>query len=62
MRHEPPARLKVIYEELQSQRSDFWEFTDRGEDFYYLEPELQPYLTEFFSWFRSPPTQLNAVN
>jgi hypothetical protein len=62
MRHEPPARLKVIYEELQSQRSDFWEFTDRGEDFYYLSPELQPYLTEFFSWFRSPPTQLNAVN
>jgi Predicted membrane protein (DUF2254) len=55
MQHEPSTRLKIIQDELQSPYPDFWEFTDRGEDFYYLEPELKPYLQAFFHWFEKPP-------
>lgn len=52
MQHEPLARLHVIFDELQSAHTDFWEFRDRGgENFYHVEPELQPFLLNFFSWF-----------
>lgn len=51
MQHEPLSRLDVI-DELQAARADFWEFRDRGgKDFYYVEPELKPFLVEFFNWF-----------
>lgn len=56
MNNEPNTRLKIIQDELQSSRPDFWEFTDRGEDFYYVEPSLRPFLMEFFSWFDISPT------
>ena len=56
MQHELPARLHVIFDELQSAHADFWEFRDRGgENFYYVEPELKPFLLEFFKWFEQIP-------
>jgi hypothetical protein len=51
MKNEPVARIKIIQEELMSSRSDFWEFTDRGENFYYIEPELKSFMLTFFGWF-----------
>ncbi len=51
MHHEPPLRLQTIRQELQSASAEFWEFTDRGENFYYLDSTLQPYADQFFSWF-----------
>lgn len=57
MQHEPTSRLYVIFDELQAARADFWEFRDRGgKDFYYVEPELKPFLVEFFNWFEQLPT------
>ena len=56
MKHEPCSRLKIIEDELQSARAEFWEFRDRGGNFYYVEPELKPFVAEFFSWFEQPPT------
>ena len=50
MQHEPSARLQSIRQELLSTAAEFWEFTDRGENFYYLEPALQPYAEQFFGW------------
>ncbi len=52
MQHEPLARLQIIRQELLSTAAEFWEFTDRGENFYYLEPALQPYAEQFFGWFQ----------
>lgn len=52
MQHEPSARLQSIRQELLSTAAEFWEFTDRGENFYYLEPALQPYAEQFFGWFQ----------
>lgn len=52
MQHEPPARLQLIFSELQAAQADFWEFRDRGgEDFYHINSELAPFLSEFCSWF-----------
>ena len=52
MQHEPLARLQIIRQELLSTAAEFWEFTDRGENFYYLEPALKPYAEQFFGWFQ----------
>ncbi len=52
MQHEPLVRLQIIRQELQSTTAAFWEFTDRGENFYYLDPALQPYADQFFGWFQ----------
>ncbi len=52
MQHEPLARLQIIRQELLSTPAEFWEFTDRGENFYYLEPALQPYAEQFLGWFQ----------
>lgn len=44
---EPSARLQRIVDHLQSENRDlFWEFTPRGVNFNYLEPEFRPYLDE----------------
>lgn len=45
--------VESICQELRSTRAEFWEFTDRGENFYYLEPALQPYAEPFFGWFQN---------
>ncbi len=54
MKEEPLSRLHMIHEELRTTREDFWEFTDRGENFYFVEPELLTYVDQFFSWFDNP--------
>ncbi len=52
MKGELPERLASIQEELASIASqDFWEMSDRGVNFDYLEPERRAKLQEFFSWF-----------
>jgi hypothetical protein len=56
MRHELPARLASLQSELVSVTGkDFWEVTDRGINFDYLEDDRKAQLEEFFSWFRRPP-------
>lgn len=60
MHHEPLVRLQIIRQELQSTTAEFWEFTDRGENFYYLDPVLQPYADQFFGWFPVFSPQMNA--
>lgn len=45
IRDEKPERIEELIEQLQTEnRKEYWEFTDRGVNFAYLEPELQPYL------------------
>jgi hypothetical protein len=52
MRHEQPARLASLKSELLGvDAKDFWEVTDRGINFDYLEDERKAQLHEFFSWF-----------
>lgn len=48
MKSEPPERLRSIRREMRSAERQFWEVTDRGVNFDYLEPELRPALDEFF--------------
>lgn len=62
MKHEPKTRLKLIREELISTRADFWEFTDRGDNFYYVKEELKPYLDTFFMWFDLPASVPNPAS
>jgi hypothetical protein len=52
MRQENPARLASIRDEMLSvASSDFWEITDRGTNFDYLNDERKLRLVEFFAWF-----------
>ncbi len=51
MKDEKLERLQGIRETLMTeQRSQYWEFTDRGVNFSYLEPALRPYLDTLFEW------------
>ena len=51
MKHEKLERLQVIRETLMTeQRPQYWEFTDRGVNFSYLEPALRPHLDTLFEW------------
>ncbi len=61
MRGELPARLASIREELAGITSkDFWEVSDRGGNFDYLEPKRRAQLKKFFGWFSSNE-QLDAA-
>ena len=52
MKGELPHRLASIREELAGITSkDFWEVSDRGVNFDYLEPKRRAQLELFFSWF-----------
>ena len=52
MRDELPSRLTSIREELDSITSEsFWEVSDRGVNFDYLDPERRATLDTFFGWF-----------
>lgn len=52
MAHEKRARLFSIREEiLEVREAEYWEVSDRGIHFDYLDPSLHPYLDEFFGWF-----------
>ncbi len=54
MRGELPERLSSIREELASITSkDYWEISDRGINFDYIEPERRAMLKIFFGWFSS---------
>lgn len=52
MQRELPSRLRSIRWELESIKTeDFWEISDRGVNFDYLEPKRRAMLDEFFGWF-----------
>jgi len=54
MAAEPAARIAAIREELASEESpEYWEVTDRDENFAYLSPERRAHLDQFFAWFSS---------
>lgn len=49
MRDEPRERLEAVARSLRAASNPrFWEMTDRGENFDYIEPENRPLLDEFF--------------
>ena len=51
MKDEKLERLQGIRETLMTeQRSQYWEFTDRGVNFSYLEPQLRHNLDTLFEW------------
>ncbi|MDP6537565.1 MAG: hypothetical protein QGG02_14760 [Gammaproteobacteria bacterium] len=45
LKGEKPDRIDQIIEQLRIEnRKEYWEFTDRGVNFAYLEPKLRPHL------------------
>lgn len=51
-RDEPPARLRLIHDELLAVTSpEFWEVVDRGSNFEFLDDARRAQLGVFFSWF-----------
>ena len=56
MEPERRDRLASIRDELLNvQSSEFWEISDRGVNFDYLDPDRKRALTTFFSWFEDLP-------
>jgi hypothetical protein len=54
MIHENPARLASLHAELaQASAKDYWEITDRGINFSYLDAPRKEKLAEFFAWFQA---------
>ncbi len=52
MLHEKPERLASIRDELLAiQSREFWEISDRGQNFDYLTPERKARMLVFFDWF-----------
>lgn len=52
MAGEPAGRIAAIREELTTEESpEYWEVTDREENFSWLPPERRAHLDEFFGWF-----------
>ncbi len=63
MREESPDRLHSIRDELLSIESkDFWEISDRGGNFDYLDPARKEKLRVFFAWFREVSGELKTVS
>ena len=63
MEQERPERLISIREELQRITSkDFWEVSDRGGNFDYLEPARKDQLRVFFGWFRQVSGAMKTVS
>lgn len=61
MERERQERLASIRDELLNvESSEFWEISDRGVNFDYLEPARKEQLLVFFSWFPdlAPPSRL----
>jgi hypothetical protein len=48
MKGEPPERLRSIREEIHAAERAFWEITDRGVNFDFLENELRTHLDDYF--------------
>jgi hypothetical protein len=64
MRDERPERLASIRDELLAVESrEFWEVSDRGANFDYLNPERKEMLLAFFEWFgdRLPPPRTTWI-
>ncbi len=64
MEAERKERLASIRDELLSvTSSEFWEISDRGENFDYLDPPRKEKLLEFFGWFENlkPPPRGGVV-
>ena len=54
MMQEDPARLRGIRQDIeQTTEREYWEISDRGANFDFLEPERRALLSTFFGWF--PP-------
>jgi hypothetical protein len=51
LKDEKPERIEYLIELLQSQDDkEYWEFTDRGVNFGYLDPGLRPHLDTISGW------------
>ncbi len=54
-------RLERVRNQLMSEdRAQFWELTDRGVTFSYLDPQRRQYLDPLFDWLRQPGGQYEA--
>jgi len=54
MKSENPERLQGIRRELEAVESaEYWEVSDRGINFEWLDPERRAMLGTFFSWFEA---------
>ena len=64
MESERSERLASIRDELLGvTSSEFWEISDRGQNFDYLPPERKAKMLEFFSWFdRLPGPNLDRLS
>ncbi|HMV69676.1 MAG TPA: DUF2254 family protein, partial [Myxococcota bacterium] len=52
MGREDPARMRGIREEIESTPGRwYWEVSDRGVNFDWIEPERRAWMTVFFRWF-----------
>jgi hypothetical protein len=55
IKHEPKERLDAIRKEMMAVKDrKFWEVTDRGVDFFFLDDEQKHHLTEFFERYIEP--------
>ena len=62
MQNELAPRLLSIHKELLNIESpDFWEVSDRGINFDYLEPERKSALQIFFNWFEERQSMLPSL-
>jgi uncharacterized membrane protein len=52
---EPQSRMEAIRNEMMAVKDrKFWEVTDRGVDFFYMDEEQKKYLNQFFTRFIEP--------
>ena len=55
MKVEPQSRMEAVRQEMLAVKDrKFWEVTDRGVDFFYMDDEQKHYLNEFFTRFIEP--------
>ena len=55
MKVEPQSRMEAVRQEMLTVKDrKFWEVTDRGVDFFYMDDEQKHYLNEFFTRFIEP--------
>lgn len=62
--HEKPERLTSIRDELLAVTTgEFWEVSDRGQNFDYLTPDRKNKLRSFFGWFGAtlPPPPMDSM-
>jgi len=55
LKFEPRSRMDAIKQEMMAVKDrKFWEVTDRGVDFFYMDDAQKKYLDEFFTKFMDP--------